>query len=119
MTRFAVYGTLKQNRGNHHRLDGAQYLGNHITDPNYTMYACGGFPAVKMGGNTPITVEVYETNNENIVRGVNNLEGFTGIKDDPENWYDTITINTPYGEAEMFYMKQGLDRNPIVENGIW
>lgn len=118
VTRFAVYGTLKKGRGNDARLRSTKFLGDHLTEPNYTMYSMGGFPAVVPEGNTSITIEVYETTDEDVINSVNALEGFSGIKNDPRNWYDTETIDTPYGKAEMFIFKTAPAR-PVVEGGKW
>lgn len=117
--RFFVYGTLKSGHGNNRRLQNAKKLGEHTTEPNYTMYGLGGFPAVSPGGQTAITGEVYETDDENVINGVNALEGYTGTKDHPNNWYDTETIDTPYGSAEMFIFKTAPTRASVVESGVW
>lgn len=114
---LAVYGTLKQGHGNHRYLKNAEYLGTHITEPNYTMHSMGGFPAVTLEGSTPISMEIYKVTDKETIENVNALEGYSGQKDSPRNWYDCVTINTPYGEAEMYYFKNCDTK--VVENGIW
>jgi gamma-glutamylcyclotransferase (GGCT)/AIG2-like uncharacterized protein YtfP len=118
-TLFAVYGTLKQGFGNNRLLAEAEFLGEFRTEPKYSMYSLGGFPAVTLQGNTALTVQVYKTSDPDVVDRVNSLEGFTGVKDDPNNWYDTKTIETPYGEAEMFYFKRQPTTAALVESGNW
>ena len=116
---LAVYGTLKEGRGNHPVLGNSELLGTHVTEPNYTMWSLGGFPAVSLNGNTPITTEIFKVTDEEVLRDVNRLEGFKGVKDDERNWYDTHTIETPYGNAEMYYFKTPPSHLRAVENGIW
>lgn len=116
---LAVYGTLKQGRGNHHHLKDSELLGEHVTSPDYTMHSMGGFPAVTLEGKTPITTEIYKVTDESVIRNINMLEGYTGQRDHPRNWYDTKTIETPFGKAEMYYFKKAPERARIVENGIW
>lgn len=116
--KLAVYGTLKRGHSNHRYLYGTKYLGEFVTEPIYTMYSLGSFPAVRLNGKTGITVEVYETDNEEIINLINSLERYTGIKNDSANWYDCITIDTPYGLAEMFYQKKYAEC-AVLESGKW
>lgn len=120
MRKVAVYGTLKQGRGNHGFLRNAKFLGQHITDARFTMRSNGGFPYVENKGQTPITVEVYEITDEATSRGVNSLEGFNGIKGHPSNtFYDAIEIETPFGKADMFIAGRDVSNLPLVESGCW
>lgn len=116
--KIAVYGTLKEGYGNHHYIAGAKYLGDCVTEPEYNMHSMGGFPGVTKGGTTPITIEVYEVEDEEMLRDIYSLEGYTGRRDADANWYDTTLVDTPYGEAEMFYFKQPLNR-PVISSGVW
>lgn len=115
---LAVYGTLKQNKGNHHYLKNAKYLGTCVTEPDYTMYSMGGFPAVTLNGQTPITLEVYAVDDEKIVDDINMLEGYSGVRNHPRNWYDTVDVKTPFGSAEMYYFKNKPNNN-LVPDGNW
>lgn len=117
-TRFAVYGTLKKGFHNHYLLDKANFLGSTKTSDKYTMHSLGGFPAVTTEGHTSIEVEVYETDDEQTINSINTLEGFTGIKGHAHNWYDTETIETEFGDAEMFVFRKSC-AYPIIESGIW
>jgi gamma-glutamylcyclotransferase (GGCT)/AIG2-like uncharacterized protein YtfP len=124
---YAVYGTLRQNNGNHRCIEGATYLGKHVTEPNFIMYGRGkSFPIVvpkKEHSELPasaITIEVYETDNPEIIDDVNSLEGYTGIRNNPHNWYDTVDVATPWGTANMFVM-HNYEGSPhsIIETGDW
>lgn len=114
---LAVYGTLKRKKGNSYLLNSATYLGTHVTEPKYTMHSMGGFPAVTLEGKTPITIEVYEVD-EQTAQNINMLEGYTGQRNHPRNWYDVTDVETPYGNAEMYYFKQ-VPNNNIVKDGNW
>lgn len=116
--KIAVYGTLKQGHHNHHYIDGAKFLGDCITEAEYTMHSMGGFPAIRKDGNTSITLEVYEVSDPVMLKDIYGLEGYTGQRDNDLNWYDTTLVNTPYGEAEMFYFKNEVNR-PVIASGVW
>lgn len=116
---LAVYGTLKKGHGNHHYMGNSQLLGEHRTEPNFTMRSMGGFPAVSLNGQTSIHVEVYKVNDKQTLSHINSLEGYRGVKDDPNNWYDVHSIETPYGEADLYYFKDEPTHLPIVESGSW
>lgn len=113
-----VYGTLKKGFHNHHYLDTSKFLGNHKTEPIYTMKTNGGFPIVERGGQTSITGEVYKLSDEDL-SGVFLLEGYTGVQHNPRNWYDTDTIVTYFGEASIFVMAKDKNQLPIIENGVF
>lgn len=116
--KFLVYGTLMSGFGNNRCFYGdSKKLGDVETEPLYTMMSHGGFPAVKEGGNTSIKGEVWETNDENVIRRVFSLEGCTGVKGHKDNWYDFIEVETEYGLANMFIMN---DYNgSVVLSGSW
>jgi len=116
---FGVYGTLRRGYGNNRCLGDAKFLGEFKTEPNYTLFD-GGFPVCERGGNTSIHIELFETDNPEIISDVNSLEGCTGIKGHPANWYDVDYINSPYGIATIFVMNKGTSgRNKILETGKW
>lgn len=115
---IAVYGTLKKGRSNHRVMGNSKFLGTHVTEPKFTMYNNGGFPYVYNQGDTPITIEVFEVTSEDTSNWINSLEGYTGTRDHPRNWYDTVDVETPYGTAEMFITKTPKNLS-IVTSGIW
>lgn len=118
---LSVYGTLKKGFSNHRILsDGnAKLLGKLTTEPIFTMYHLGGYPAITKNGNTALQVEIYEVD-ESTLRRVYRLENYTGKRDSPSNWYDTLDIDTPWGKAEMFYFKGTPEYSRgIVKSGNW
>ena len=119
--KLAVYGTLKRGHGNWgHYLNNehVKFLGTALTEPKFKMFN-GGFPIVEENGETSIHIEVFEVNNENVIKHINNLEGYYG-ENNPKNWYHTIEIDTPYGKANMFVMESHKhNRTEILKNGKW
>lgn len=118
--KIAVYGTLLSGYGNHayYLKNKSTFIGNHMTEPKYTMYNTGGFPIVSPKGSTPIECEIYEIRQQGVLERVHSLEGFRGIIDDPNNWYNMKKIDTPYGEAYM-YVQEKETNLPIVKSGKW
>lgn len=118
---YAVYGTLKKGFHNHFLLNqpGVDFLGEHKTDPRFTMYSLGGFPGVTEEGNTSLQIEIYNVKNKDVIRNVNSLEGYYG-PNNPKNWYDVTVIDTPYGKANMFIMNSLFESDrPKVKSGNW
>lgn len=121
---IAVYGTLKKGFSNHRVMGESKLLGKIRTEPIFTMYSLGGFPALTKDGNTKVSAEVYEVNCENTLNRIYRLEGYTGKRDSPDNWYDTLALDTPFGEAEIFYFKNKseldyLGEDRIIQDGEW
>lgn len=117
---ICVYGSLKKGFHNSRLLEQAVFLGKYLTEPSWTLLSLGSFPALIKAGTTSIHTEVYEVDKETRDR-VYLLEGYSGVRDSPNNWYDTTDVITPYGTAEVFYMKNESQykNNRIVEDGIW
>lgn len=115
----AVYGSLKKGYGNHDLIAHSECLGTFKTEPEFTMYSLGGFPAIIKEGKTSITYELYKVDSQTQHR-LNRLEGFIE-KDHPQNFYNTLTINTPHGEALIYTFGNLRDiaHCPQVKDGVW
>lgn len=112
MHKVFVYGSLKRGYGNHHFLEKSQYVGNHTTQPEFTMLSLGAFPAVTDGGDTAIHGEVYEVTDKTM-DSLDMLEGYP-------SFYNRKKINTIHGPAWMYYQEGELrDRYSVVESGNW
>jgi gamma-glutamylcyclotransferase (GGCT)/AIG2-like uncharacterized protein YtfP len=123
-TLVCVYGTLRKGFGNHGYLDNehSELLGSMKTPAAYTMYslAGGGFPGVAEGGDTEIQIEVYRVNDENVLRRIYRLEGYSGVRGSERNWYDTCDVETPWGTGNMFTMNDLRGTNTkVIESGDW
>ena len=107
--RVFVYGSLKRGFCNHGLLRRAAYLGEHATPARYTMYDLGPYPAVSIGGRTPISGEVFAVDKLTLVT-LDKLEEYPRV-------YDRIRIATPFGSAWMYVMPASA--YPRVTNGCW
>jgi gamma-glutamylcyclotransferase (GGCT)/AIG2-like uncharacterized protein YtfP len=114
---FLVYGTLRRGHGNNRLLATSEYICDYVTEPKYTMISKGGFPAVKEGGNTAIVCELYKVTDKEVYRSVMSLEGCTGEKGHPNNWYDFVDIEVDGKIAHMFIMNNAI--GPEVTSGDW
>ena len=105
-----VYGTLKKGQPNYPVMERAKgkFIGHFGTDPEFTMYDLGAYPAVSNGGNTSIKGEIYAVED---IKPLDWLEGY------PE-FYDRHQIDTHYGPA-WIYTYHPDESLPIVINGYW
>jgi len=117
---LCVYGTLLKDYGNwaYFLKNKSKFLGTFQTKPEFTMYNTGGFPIVSPSGNTSIECDVFEIKQNSVLQRIHQLEGFRGIIGSPDNWYDVMPIETPYGQAYM-YIQEGEHQLPIVKSGKW
>jgi gamma-glutamylcyclotransferase (GGCT)/AIG2-like uncharacterized protein YtfP len=112
-----VYGSLKNGLSNHHILDGATYIGQGWTAPNFTMLNLGWFPGVVLGGTSQIEGELYEVDERTLHR-LDRLEGH------PDFYRrEPITIKTKDARVEaviyllpLEWLEKGYG---AVPNGVW
>ena len=106
--KVAVYGTLREGFGNHRLLAGSEFIGKTKTEPIFTMYG-SAIPWIVAGGNTAITVEVYEVD-EVTMRNLDRLEGYP-------YYYDRKEVSTEFGDAWIYFREEpGKDEIP---SGDW
>lgn len=108
-----VYGTLKQGFGNYNRLLAtSEFVSNHSTQPEYTMFDLGSFPGVKTNGVHQIHGEIYSVEDCTFKR-LDQLEGYP-------NFYNRIEIPTPYGDAWMYVLNRDYgNKFRVIEGGVW
>lgn len=82
-----VYGTLMKDEGNHDLLQGAKFLGEFQTKPEYTLYDLGAFPGMVEGGETSVHGEVYEVNQETL-KSLDWLEGVPHFYERKYVWFE-------------------------------
>jgi gamma-glutamylcyclotransferase (GGCT)/AIG2-like uncharacterized protein YtfP len=112
VTKVFVYGSLKQGYGNHPILGTSELVAQYVTEPKYTMYSLGAFPAVVLDGETAISGEVYDVN-DSVFKALDRLEGYP-------TFYNRTQIDTPYGKAWMYYLESdNLYGNQQVTGGEW
>ena len=116
-----VYGSLlgPSNRetgegafGNHRVIEGAKFLGEHITDTAYHFVNLGSFPGVIENGGTSIVGEVYEVTDEIFTR-LDMLEGYP-------TFYGRKQIKTAYGDAWIYLLPESYcNKYAQVTSGNW
>lgn len=115
MTKVFVYGTLKKGHRANHLLDDAEFLGGYETEPCFTMYDLTSYPAVSIGGTTPILGEVYEVD-DSTLRKLDAYEGYPTL-------YQKHTLQTIYGDVDMYVMDRELaqqySNNSFIQDGVW
>lgn len=113
----AVYGSLRQEGYNHQTIQEANghLVGQFSSDPLFTMYNLGSYPAVTLNGANSVVFEVYDVLD---VATVDNLEGYVG--DPTRDYYGRTAIATPWGSAYLYYLNPSdVEGRPIVESGDW
>ncbi|MFN5547512.1 MAG: gamma-glutamylcyclotransferase, partial [Bacteroidota bacterium] len=82
-TNIFVYGTLRQQFGNHHFLSTARFLGDAITQSKYVMHASSSIPFVSQSqAVSQIVGEVYEVDAQTLAN-LDRLEGCRVIAEEP------------------------------------
>lgn len=107
--KVAVYGSLRQGMGNHRVLGDSPLLGQARVS-GFEMFSLGGFPFVRHGEGD-ITIEVYEVNEHTSMR-VDMLEGYP-------LFYNREQIDTPYGQAWIYFIDRQETTSPPVTHGDW
>lgn len=99
-------------------LDGAKFLGQAVTPPEYTMISLGGFPGVAHAGITSITGELYEVNSKTLEQ-LDRLEGHPDFYH-REPIEVTMEDGSPMACQTYLLGKEWLNRNySIVPDGDW
>lgn len=107
-----AYGSLKYGFGNHYLLSGSKLLGSLETQPVFTMYDLGAYPAVTESGSCTIHGEVYEVAPDTFSE-IDRLEGYP-------DFYNRIQITTPYGLAWIYIVSEDYVLGKrVVESGVW
>ncbi len=112
----AVYGSLRDGLHNHDLLATAEFKGQFVSQPVFTMYAGGGFPYLVDEGTTPITMELYAVDDETLY----NLDRLEGVP----SFYRRHEVETPAGEMAIVYVasnstKKQIAHMPVVDHGDW
>ena len=109
--RVFVYGTLLRGEVNHDLLDGAPLLGEHRTEPRFTLLLLGAYPGLIGGGRTAVFGEVYRVDEAGLLR-LDRLEDYPRL-------YDRGQIPTPYGRAWVYLYRGRIRNRPVIGSGDW
>lgn len=112
--RFAVYGTLRKGYSNHVLLVDTRFIGTGVTSEPYRLTA-NGIPFVsKKDPVSKVKVEIYETDNEDIISDVDALEGHPRFYKREE-----ISVDLEDGSnvtAELYFC-EGRENGTLIESG--
>ena len=108
-----VYGSLKFGYGNDHILDDSKFVGEFVTDDDYTMYDLGAFPAILKDGDTAIHGELYNVNSDVL----NSLDALEGVP----TFYHREMVETSHGKAIIYVLSDTgcVENCDIVISGVW
>lgn len=117
MYNVAVYGSLRKGMHNEGFLKNAKFLGVFETTPSYNLYSLGSFPGLTKNGSTPITMEVYEVTQSELM-SINRLEGYDPNSDE-NTFYDRINLRTPFGTAFTYIYEGDVSKYTPLDTGDW
>jgi gamma-glutamylcyclotransferase (GGCT)/AIG2-like uncharacterized protein YtfP len=109
--RVFVYGTLKKGFHNAIYLQDTRFLGKFTTDPVYSMYEFGTYPAVTEPGKTAIKGEIYEISVLQLA-AIDRLEWYP-------HYYQRVMIATSFGAAWMYVVSEQLCVGKLITSGSW
>ncbi|MEY6432676.1 gamma-glutamylcyclotransferase family protein [Thioalkalicoccus limnaeus] len=109
--RVFVYGTLRRGQVNHRRLSGHPLLGEHRTDPCFSLYDLGAYPGLVRGGATPVCGEIYLVNARTL-RYLDRLEDYPRL-------YSRILIPSPWGQSWVYCYRGMVRHRPLIPSGDW
>lgn len=92
-------------------LAGSDYLGPHQTDPLFTMFRLGEFPAVVARGKTPIAGEVYRISDE-VLDLLDEIHCYPNV-------FSRQVLGTPVGDAWMYLYNRLVGTEHVVPAGDW
>ena len=122
-----VYGTLRQNYGNHGFLKNAQFLGEAKTQDKFVMHCRGSIPFVSESqAISHIVGEVYEVDDNNLA-AIDQLEGCYPKRDDSgefesSSWYTRKQVAVQFGGGNnatyiWMYFNEQETQHPIISTG--
>jgi len=84
VTALFVYGSLKRFEPNHRLLGDSAFLECALTEPRFTLFDLGAYPAMTMDGDMQVEGEIYEVGDATLAR----LDQFEGHP----SYYERVAI---------------------------
>lgn len=109
--RVFVYGTLLHGEVNHHLLTAARFLGEHRTEPRFTLLVLGAYPGLVAGGDTAVQGEVYAVDAAGL-RRLDQLEDYPRL-------YGRRLIPTDHGSAWVYIYRGPRGDRLRLAHGDW
>jgi gamma-glutamylcyclotransferase (GGCT)/AIG2-like uncharacterized protein YtfP len=112
-TRVFVYGTLLAGERNHYHIERARLIAEARTQPAFTLYDFGPYPAMVATGNHAVIGEVYEVD-EPMLAAMDRLEGHP-------RFYRRTSIRLEDGSTVETYLLQPeqVSHLPIIGTASW
>ncbi len=112
----AVYGTLKRGLGNHHWLEGADFLGDDRL-AGVTLYDLGPFPGAKLEPSRGVEVEVFRVD-ARLLAGLDRLEDYRP-RQPRLGLYDRTPHPTAFGHAWLYLYNPDVSGHEAIREGGW
>lgn len=106
-----VYGTLMRGEVNHGLLDGAEWVGEHRTEPRFTLLNLGAYPGLIAGGRVAVSGELYRVDGA----GLNALDAL----EDYPRLYGRARLRTAFGHAWTYLYRGSVRDRPTIPSGDW
>lgn len=106
-----VYGSLRCGERYAYLLVGERYLGAHRTEPGYTMFSLGDWPAIMPGGDAAVVGDVFSISRPKLER----LDAFERLP----YLFVRRRIPTSYGEAWVYLFRHRPADALIIPSGDW
>jgi gamma-glutamylcyclotransferase (GGCT)/AIG2-like uncharacterized protein YtfP len=109
--RVFVYGSLRRGEAAAGLLEDARFLGEHVTEPRFTMFDLGEYPAVIAQGTSSITGEVYEIDATLLAR-LDRYEEYPVV-------YTRQAVSTLWGDAWVYLLVEVPADVRVIGHGDW
>lgn len=106
-----VYGTLLRGEVNHRLLEGAEWVGEHRTEPRFTLLRLGAYPGLITTGRTAVFGELYRVDHAGL-RALDALEDYPRL-------YGRCLIATRFGRAWTYVYRGSVRDRPLIPSGDW
>lgn len=106
-----VYGTLLRGEVNHRLLQDAEWVGEHRTEPRFSLVRLGAYPGLIAGGRTAVRGELYRVDQAGL-RALDVLEDYPRL-------YDRRLLATPFGRAWAYLYRGSVRDRPLIPSGDW
>lgn len=108
-----VYGTLQRGESQHAYLEGARFLGEARTAPNFRLVDLGDYPAMVRGGQTQVDGELYALDSR-CVSAMDELE------DHPEYFRRSRVLLEDGSEVFSYLLPESQGQPyPCIPSGSW
>ncbi|WP_462321094.1 gamma-glutamylcyclotransferase [Halochromatium sp.] len=106
-----VYGTLLRGEVNHRLLQDAEWVGEHRTEPRFSLLQLGAYPGLIAGGRTAVSGELYRVDQAGL-KALDVLEDYPRL-------YDRRLLATRFGRAWTYLYRGSVRDRTLIPSGDW